>query len=134
MWLLPYLLVVCLGIGILVWKSKSAETSLNSGFNVEKLSKVDPKDFGFSKQHGLILWSSNECDGCKQTWVLVKPLESAKVDIAYIAFEDKKELHTKYSIDAVPTCSLVDSEGKVLKNFLGKQCTNDFWEAIHELT
>jgi hypothetical protein len=57
-------------------------------------------------------------------------LASSEVAVERIDYIDNKELHTRYSIDAVPLLVIADSNGVVQKGFIGPVKAQDLWAAV----
>ncbi|MEY2455666.1 MAG: hypothetical protein QOK06_760, partial [Acidimicrobiaceae bacterium] len=60
-------------------------------------------------------------------------LESAEVVVQDIEAMDRKDLHEKYDIDAVPMIVVADDEGVTRASFIGVPSAGDLWAALAEL-
>ena len=45
----------------------------------------------------------------------------------------RRDLHHRYSVDAVPTLVVADAEGVVRASFVGQPTATDLWAAVAEL-
>jgi thioredoxin-related protein len=57
-------------------------------------------------------------------------VSSKNVSVVEIEYSNKKELHIKYNIEAVPTVVVSDARGIVHKSFLGPVSATDLWAGI----
>jgi len=60
-------------------------------------------------------------------------LESDEVAVQEIEVSEHKDLHARYSIDAVPMIVVVDDEGVTRASFIGVPTAADLWAALAEL-
>ena len=81
----------------------------------------------------VVVFSSATCLTCAGTWAKVQPLESPEVATENVTFQDQRELHDRYNIDAVPTVVVADHEGVVRASFLGQPTTTELWSAIADV-
>ena len=59
-------------------------------------------------------------------------LASEDVAVQEIEYGAERALHERYSIDAVPTVVIADSEGVAVATFLGPVTATDLWAAVAE--
>jgi len=50
-----------------------------------------------------------------------------------VEFPDRKDLHDRYGIDAVPTVVVVDADGVVRGSFIGPVTATDLWAGVAEI-
>jgi protein-disulfide isomerase len=81
----------------------------------------------------VVLFSSATCDACARVKSMVDVLDSSQVAVATIEYNENKDLHKRYGIDAVPTVVIADHEGVVGSQFVGPPTATDLWAAIAEL-
>ena len=91
---------------------------LTSGWSIP--GHLSREDFGFTNEPWLVvIFSSESCETCKPLVAESMKLSSLGIAIQEIAVETNKDLHEKYSIDAVPMLLLVDKFGVVRSSHLG---------------
>ena len=91
---------------------------LTSGWSIP--GHLSREDFGFTNESWLVvIFSSESCETCKPLVAESMKLSSLGIAIQEIAVETNKDLHEKYSIDAVPMLLLVDKFGVVRSSHLG---------------
>lgn len=78
----------------------------------------------------VVVFSSATCGTCADTWERVRPLESPEVATDDVSYQDRRELHDRYGIDAVPTVVVADGEGVVRASFLGQPTAAELWSAL----
>jgi hypothetical protein len=59
-----------------------------------------------------------------------KVLESDEVAVADVEYQANRDLHRRYSIDAVPTTVIVDRAGVTRAEFVGPVSATDLWAAV----
>ena len=57
------------------------------------------------------VFSSSTCDVCDAVIAKARVLESSQVAVSIVDFDEKRALHEKYEIDAVPTLLISDAAG-----------------------
>ncbi len=81
----------------------------------------------------VVLFSSATCASCARARQVVVPLESSEVAVTEIEFSDERDLHERYSIDAVPSVIVCDADGAVRAGFLGPPTAADLWATLADL-
>jgi hypothetical protein len=59
-------------------------------------------------------------------------LESSEVAVVDVEYAAARDLHQRYRIEAVPTLVIADSEGVVVRGFVGPVTATDLWAAVAE--
>ena len=96
-------------------------------------TQLDRADFEGSAQAWLVaVFTSSACQSCQRATEKSAVLASSQVAYQEIAYQDAKELHERYGIDAVPTIVMADAEGVVRKSFVGVPSATDLWAALAE--
>jgi alkyl hydroperoxide reductase subunit AhpF len=80
----------------------------------------------------LVAFTSATCHTCADVVAKASVAASNAVGFAEIEFTAERELHARYTIDAVPTLVLADRDGIVRASFLGRMTATDLWAAIAE--
>jgi thioredoxin-related protein len=78
----------------------------------------------------VVLFSSATCDSCASAWDKVKHLASDDVAVEDAEAVERKDLHERYKVEAVPTIVVVDGEGAVRASFLGTPTAADLWATV----
>ena len=78
----------------------------------------------------LAVFTSSTCDACQDVATKAKVLASKDVAVQIIEFREMSNLHTRYSIDAVPTTVIADHRGVVQYGVLGPVTATDLWATM----
>lgn len=93
--------------------------------------QIDRTDFPISQHEWMIaVFTSATCHACADMLAKAQVVASKNVAVVEIEYSDKKELHRKYNIEAVPTVVVSDIRGVVHKSFLGPVSATDLWAGI----
>ena len=76
------------------------------------------------------VFTSETCNTCADVVRKAEVLRSGEVAVQALTFQARKDLHERYSIDAVPCLVIADSEGVVRQGFLGPVTATDLWAAV----
>ena len=127
-----YIVIVLLLIAVFLFASRRKETNVQVT-NYELPTYIDITDIkSNSKDFFVIIFSSENCDGCKIVLEKAKVLESNSVAVEEISYQTTqgKKLHLKYQIEAVPSLLIVDKHGNVIKTYMGNVTATDLWAAV----
>ena len=80
-----------------------------------------------------VVFTSSTCNSCAKVKAMAEILASDAVAVDIVDYQDRKALHERYGIDAVPTTVMTDAEGVVGASFVGPVSATDFWAAMAEL-
>ncbi len=95
--------------------------------------QLDRNDFASPEKPWLVVvFTSATCDACARVSGTALVMESTSVAVDVVDYQDQPNIHKRYSIDAVPTLVIADSEGVVVKDFIGPQTATDLWAAVAE--
>ena len=95
---------------------------------------LDRADFDRPDAPWLVaVFSSSTCLSCQDAWDKARHLESDEVVVQEIEAIERKDLHERYAIDAVPMIVVVDDEGETRASFIGVPSAADLWAALAEL-
>lgn len=96
-------------------------------------SQLDRADFAGADQPWLVVvFTSATCDSCRDATAKASVLASAEVAFQEVAWQERKDLHDRYSVDVVPTIAMADGEGVVRASFVGPVTATDLWAALAE--
>ncbi|MGA1542558.1 MAG: TlpA family protein disulfide reductase [Ilumatobacteraceae bacterium] len=92
----------------------------------------DPADFPASRGESwtVVVFTSSSCHVCADVAAKALVLASSEVSVYEVEYTSRRELHTKYGIDAVPTLLVADREGVVRHHSLGPVTATDLWAAV----
>jgi thioredoxin-related protein len=95
---------------------------------------LDRADFDRPEAPWLVaVFSSTTCLSCQDAWDKARHLESSEVAVQQIEAVERKDLHERYAIDAVPMIVVADDEGLTRASFIGVPSAADLWAALAEL-
>ena len=79
------------------------------------------------------VFSSATCLACQGTIQKAELLESDSVAVQVLDAVERKDVHDRYGIDAVPMVLVIDVVGTVRADFVGEPTATDLWAAVAEL-
>lgn len=79
------------------------------------------------------VFTSRTCDSCGPATDRARLLESTEVAYEEIPWQDKKDLHDRYGVTAVPSTLIADADGVVHRSFVGAPDSGELWGAVAEL-
>ncbi|HVM10382.1 MAG TPA: hypothetical protein VM345_18125 [Acidimicrobiales bacterium] len=96
--------------------------------------QLDRADFpGADKPWLVVVFTSNGCETCGKVVPKVSVLDSPSVEVVAVAYQDRQDLHERYSVDVVPMTLVADAEGVVRASFIGEPTATDLWAAVAEV-
>jgi hypothetical protein len=120
-------------VALLLQRRKPAPPS---GQNWNIPVQLDRSDFARPDAAWLVaVFTSSTCETCSGVAAKAAALDaggSGPVAVQTIEAAAEAELHRRYGIDAVPLVLIADSEGVVVKHFLGPVTATDLWAAVAE--
>ncbi|HET8929661.1 MAG TPA: thioredoxin family protein [Acidimicrobiales bacterium] len=114
--------IVIAGIGVAAVIRRRDAGQMAQGRRWSVPAQLERRDFADPEADRLVVvFSSDTCDVCAQTWQqvneLVTPASGTAVD--RVSYQDRSDLHDRYGIAAVPTLLVADGEGVVQRSFVG---------------
>jgi len=101
---------------------------------MEVPAQVDRSDFPQPKVEWLVaVFSSATCSTCIDVVSKAQALETSQVTVANVEYPERKDLHDRYGIDAVPTVVVADAQGVVRGSFIGPVTATDLWAGVAEM-
>lgn len=76
------------------------------------------------------VFTSSTCSTCADVVRKAEVLRTDQVAVEVLPFQDRKDVHQRYDIDAVPSLLIADGEGVVHAGFIGPVTATDLWAAI----
>jgi Thioredoxin len=96
--------------------------------------QLDRQDFPRPDAAWLVAYfSSDTCDSCQGLGPKVAVLESGAVATVELDFVERRDLHDRYDISAIPMILLADAEGVVRRAFVGATTATDLWASVAEV-
>jgi len=96
--------------------------------------QLDRHDFPRPDAPFLVAYfSSTTCSSCQGLGPKVQALESTDVATCDLDFVERRDLHDRYEISAIPMILLADQAGVVQRAFVGATTAADLWAAAAEL-
>jgi len=130
-------IVMALGlvaVAVAWWLKRRAAPSPERGPSWNVPPVVDRSHFDRPETPWLVaVFSSSTCLACQSTWEKAALLESDVVAVQEIEAIERKDLHDRYGVDAVPLVLVADSDGVVRRHFVGPPTATDLWAALAEL-
>ena len=80
----------------------------------------------------VVVFTSATCSTCAGVWERAQPLASPAVAVQEAELSQRRDLHDRYRIEAVPTTVIADADGVVRHHFLGPVTATDLWAAVAE--
>ena len=101
---------------------------------MEVPAQVDRNDFPQPEVQWLVaVFSSASCATCVDVVAKSQALATSQVVVANVEYPERKDLHDRYGIDAVPTIVVVDTDGVVRGSFIGPVSATDLWAGVAEI-
>lgn len=123
---------VAAAIAWVVQRRTKPEPERGPSWNVPPL--VDRDDFDRPDAEWLVVvFSSQTCTACQGTVAKAALLASDVVAVQEVDHLERKDLHDRYGIDAVPMVLVADAAGTVRAEFIGEPTATDLWAALAEL-
>lgn len=94
-------------------------------------AQLDRSDFD-GRGWLVAVFTSESCSTCADVVAKAAVVRSDDVSVATVSFQERRDLHERYGIDAVPCLVIADREGAVHAGFLGPVTATDLWAAIAE--
>ncbi len=80
----------------------------------------------------VVVFTSATCSVCHSVLAKANVLASDDVAVQEIEYGADRAIHERYSIDAVPTLVIADSQGIAVATFIGPMTATDLWAAVAE--
>jgi protein-disulfide isomerase len=100
-------------------------------------TQLDRADFDggggpLSRPWLVAVFTSTTCESCERATAKAAVLASDAVAYQEVPFQERKDLHQRYGVEAVPTIVVADEEGVVRASFVGVPTATDLWAAVAE--
>ena len=108
------------------------DAPVRTGWSVPQ--QLDRRDFDRPDAPWLVaVFTSATCDTCGSVVEVARPLESQAVAFQEVEAGERRDLHDRYAVDAVPMVLLVDGVGVVRDHHLGPVSATHLWGSLAEL-
>lgn len=95
--------------------------------------QIDRRDFVRPEAPWLVVvFSSADCSVCAGVSAKTRVLASDEVAVQDVAYQEHRDLHARYGVDAVPAIVLADGDGVVHYGAFGPVTATDLWAAVAE--
>jgi hypothetical protein len=96
-------------------------------------SQLDRSDFDHADVPWLVaVFTSDACSTCADVVTKARVVSSGEVEVVVASFQERRDLHERYAIDAVPCLVVAGPDGAVHAGFLGPVTATDLWAAVAE--
>ena len=97
-------------------------------------TQLDRRDFdGADRPWLVVVFTSSTCASCQQATAKASVLVSPHVAYQEVPYQERKDLHQRYAVEAVPTIVVADEDGVVRASFVGVPTATDLWAALAEV-
>ena len=111
---------------------RRSDAPVRTGWSVPQ--QLDRRDFDRPDAPWLVaVFTSATCDTCGSVVEVARPLESQAVAFQEVEAGERRDLHDRYAVDAVPMVLLVDGVGVVRDHHLGPVTATHLWGSLAEL-
>ena len=115
----------------LVARRRRPDAPTQGGFQLPV--QVDRSDFPHTDTPWLVVvFTSATCNACADVLSKARVTESREVAVVDVEYTERRDLHDRYAIAAVPSLVVVDAVGAVRAGFLGPVKAQDLWAAVAE--
>ncbi len=97
-------------------------------------TQLDRADFERPDAPWLVaVFSSTTCLSCQAVWSKAEHLRSDAVAVQELQAVQRRDLHQRYGVEAVPMVLVADATGAVRASFLGEPTATDLWATVAEV-
>ena len=108
------------------------DAPIRTGWTVPE--QLDRRDFAHPDAPWLVaVFTSASCDSCAAVVDVAGPLASDAVAVDVVEVGERRKVHDRYAVDAVPMVLLVDTLGVVRDHHLGPVSATHLWGSLAEL-
>lgn len=126
------IVAVAAGVATLVSRRRRADPPTQPRRSMP--AQLDRADFADPSAPWLVVvFSSDTCSTCADVISKAEVLRSDDVAVDVASFQARRDLHQRYSVDAVPCLVIADAAGSVRAGFLGPVTATDLWAAVAEV-
>jgi Thioredoxin len=127
--------VIIAGAGGVAWMLRRRRPAPPPRDSYPLPRQLDRDDFPRPDAPFLVTYfSSTTCDSCQGLGERVAALSGNDVATAEIEFHQRRDLHDRYEISAIPMILIADHEGVVKKGFVGSTTSEELTAALSALS
>ncbi len=116
----------------LLVQRRRPDAPIRTGWTVPE--QLDRRDFARPDAPWLVaVFTSASCDSCAAVVDVAGPLASDAVAVDVVEVGERRKVHDRYAVDAVPMVLLVDTLGVVRDHHLGPVSATHLWGSLAEL-
>jgi hypothetical protein len=96
-------------------------------------TQLDRADFdGADRPWLVVVFSSTVCPTCADAVAKAAVVACTDVAVVEVSYQQRRDLHRRYNIEAAPTTVVADHSGVVHAAFVGAPSATDLWAAVAE--
>ena len=119
--------VVAAVVAELVRRRRAADPPTQPRFEAPlQLDRADFDGVGWL----VAVFTSDTCSTCADVVRKAEVVRCADVTVHVVSYQERRDLHERYSIDAVPCLVIAGPEGAVARAFIGPVTATDLWAAV----
>ncbi|HEX2850149.1 MAG TPA: hypothetical protein VHN98_06340 [Acidimicrobiales bacterium] len=129
------LLVVAVVVAVILERRKPAPPTQPRWEAPAQLDRADFDDAdggGRTRPWLVAVFTSATCESCAKVMPKARVLDSPDVAVVEIPYQQRKDLHDRYTVEVVPLTVVADPEGVVKASFIGVPTATDLWAAVAE--
>lgn len=125
------LVVAALAIAAVLVRRRGVDAPTQPRWSVP--TQLDRADFnGADRPWLVVVFTSASCASCERATAQAAVVESAEVAYAEVRYQERRDLHDRYAIEAVPCTLVAGPDGTVRASFIGVPTATDLWAAVAE--
>ena len=126
------LIVVALVIAAVLVRRRGVDVPTQPRWSVP--TQLDRSDFaGADREWLVVVFTSSTCESCGRATEKARVMESERVGYTEVSYQDQRDLHDRYAIEAVPCILVAGPDGAVQASFIGVPSATDLWAAVANL-
>jgi hypothetical protein len=120
------------GVAALVRRRRRSDPPTQAAYQLP--SQLDRADFERPDAPYLVaVFTSATCSTCADVKAKAMVLESPHVAVQVVPYQERRDLHERYRIEAVPGVVVAGPDGAVQASFLGPISATDLWAAVADV-
>jgi hypothetical protein len=131
--IMAVLVVLAVGVALVLRRLGPDEEPAPTTHEFSAPTQLHRADFAAPHKPWLVaVFTSSTCSTCAGTLEKASVLASDDVEVQEVEVTRDAELHATYRIEAVPIVVIADSDGVVVRSFMGPPSTTHLWAAVAE--
>lgn len=115
-----------------LFQKRRPDAPIRTGWTVPE--QIDRDDFARPEAPWLVaVFTSASCKACEAVANAAAPLASSAVAVEVVEYRERRALHDRYDIHAVPMVMIADSLGLVRANHVGPVGATHLWGSLAEV-